>query len=1087
VLNRIQQWLALPNFPDEEDRRVGGILRTLLLMLLAASIIIILVSAIYGDQHVVWALILGAASLVGGLIVVRQGHLRLAVFIVITTFLVVITYLLTLGQGIHDIGVLAIPTLIIVGSLLLGKRAFLAFMSLCTAAVAIIVYDEVNLINASGLSRAWSDFIIVEITLIATAVAARLLADNLLQSLARARLSEQALSESYRQLQRHASSLEASEARWRSLVENAPDIVLTVLRDGTIKFSNDATLPEAGLIVGQSAFSFIAPQHQTLIRDAIERVFVMGEATSVEVQTLAPDNVQRWYALRLGPIKEEGQVTSLTLIATDVSERRQAEAARQAIASQQAHMLAETTEALQREQRLNEVAYTISSDLDLQQIMPNVVRLAAELVGAQAGSLALLSPDGETVSFPYTYQIPFELQQSPFRRGEGLVWRVIESRTSLSLDDYPAQPEAVQGWIDAGIRAFLSVPLMVGDDCLGALGLFGLEPTKRFTARDQAVAEAVGRQAAIAVQHARLFNTEQHRVDLLTALHETGLGLSNQLDLPILLRTIVERAAHLAQASMGSIYLYEPDGETLRLVLGHNLLPDYAVPHLRPGEGVAGRVANTGQPLVVDDYLQWPGRVATVPLTAFRSVMGVPIQWQGRALGVLNLLDEQAAHFGQAEVETVRLFAAQAAVAIQNAELFDSTRRQLAELTILHFVVLAAAHIDREDDLIKQATTIIGENLFPDYCGVLLVDPVLGVLRIHDSERGAGEIPGGPIALGQGVSGTVALHGQSWRLSDVRQEPTYIPAKPGMLSELCVPLKVGDKVIGVVNVESAKLDAFSGADERLLTTLAGQLATAIERLRAEAAVRQLNAELERRVIERTTELNVANQELEAFSYSVSHDLRTPLRSISGFSQIVLDDYYEQLDDVGRQYLRTVLAECQHMASLIDDLLNLSRVTRAQLRRGQVNLSQLAGLIVARLRQSQPERQVECLIAPDMATLGDQNLLGIVLENLLTNAWKFTGKQTQARIELGLEPQPSGPPAFFVRDNGAGFDMAYADKLFGAFERLHSQREFAGTGVGLAIVQRIIKRHGGRVWAQGVVNQGATFYFTLAGDEVPVEA
>ncbi len=238
-------------------------------------------------------------------------------------------------------------------------------------------------------------------------------------------------------------------------------------------------------------------------------------------------------------------------------------------------------------------------------------------------------------------------------------------------------------------------------------------------------------------------------------------------------------------------------------------------------------------------------------------------------------------------------------------------------------------------------------------------------------------------------------------------------------------------------------------------------------------------EIEQTLRNNAAELEAVNRELEAFSYSVSHDLRAPLRSIDGFSRIVLDDCTDKLDAQHVSYLQRVRAATQRMALLIDDLLKLSRVTRVEMTHELVDLSALAQTTVDDLRSAHPERPVEIRIEPGLTADGDPQLLRVTLENLLGNAWKFTGKSEHARIEFGALPDTvPNERTFYVRDNGAGFDMTYADKLFGAFQRLHDMSEFPGSGVGLASVQRVVRRHGGRVWAEAEVGRGATFYFTL---------
>jgi signal transduction histidine kinase len=236
--------------------------------------------------------------------------------------------------------------------------------------------------------------------------------------------------------------------------------------------------------------------------------------------------------------------------------------------------------------------------------------------------------------------------------------------------------------------------------------------------------------------------------------------------------------------------------------------------------------------------------------------------------------------------------------------------------------------------------------------------------------------------------------------------------------------------------------------------------------------------LEQRVQQRTEALDASNRELEAFCYSVSHDLRAPLRSIDGFSQALLEDLEGTLDEGSARHLERIRAAAQRMGTLIDDLLNLSRITRTGLTPHPVDLSALARAVVDDHAEAQPGRTVDVVIADGLEATGDPRLLRQVLENLIGNAWKFTSKQPEARVEFGALKK-EGETIYFVKDNGAGFDPAYAERLFGVFQRLHSMTEFPGTGVGLAIVDRVIRRHGGRVWAEAMVGRGATFYFTLA--------
>jgi signal transduction histidine kinase len=424
-------------------------------------------------------------------------------------------------------------------------------------------------------------------------------------------------------------------------------------------------------------------------------------------------------------------------------------------------------------------------------------------------------------------------------------------------------------------------------------------------------------------------------------------------------------------------------------------------------------------------------------------------------------------------------------------------RAEALESETFRALLEISAAIGGELDPARVAQLVVdraGHLLGADAAHLWLWDPEAHVLRaLARSDacmlNGAEEIT----ELGESIVGQVFRRRQPVLVDDYQQWEFALRsvADSGVRSAMGVPLLVDERPVGTIVLHNYEPRTFSGQQVALVRLFAGQVASALEaarlyaesearRRRAEEAedqVRALNAELEQRVHERTRELEAANGELEAFCYSVSHDLRAPLRSMDGFCQLLLEDYGDRLEDEAQGYLRRVRAASQRMASLIDDLLKLSRITRTGMRRERVDLSQMARSIVADLQAGEPGRDVSVTIADGLEVQGDPHLLRIALENLLGNSWKFTARHASAHIEFGSQLE-EGRPEFFVRDDGAGFDMAYTDKLFGPFQRLHGMQEFEGNGIGLATVQRIINRHGGRVRGEGEVEHGACFSFGL---------
>lgn len=323
------------------------------------------------------------------------------------------------------------------------------------------------------------------------------------------------------------------------------------------------------------------------------------------------------------------------------------------------------------------------------------------------------------------------------------------------------------------------------------------------------------------------------------------------------------------------------------------------------------------------------------------------------------------------------------------------------------------------------------------------------------------------------ISGWTMIHARPAMIPDIYSDPR-IPAdayRPTFVKSLVmVPIRVSAP-IGAIGVYWARERISSDAEVALIQALANTTSVAMENV-------QVYTELEQRVALRTQQLEALNQELEAFSFSVSHDLRAPLRAINGFSELLSLELGPNMSEKAQRYMKIVRDSGVKMGDLIEDLLKLAQVARKDLRRIDVDLSSMAREIAKRLRTEQPEREVEVVIPDELMINGDAGLMSVALENLLSNAWKYTGKTASPRIVLGTRKAADGSQVVFIEDNGAGFDSTRANNLFTPFQRMHSAAEFPGTGVGLATVQRIIHRHGGRIWATAEPGRGATFSFTF---------
>jgi PAS domain S-box-containing protein len=1386
MLDCLRRFLAPPIFPDEERTRKAELLNIVVLAALAILALYLLVQAVTADG--VGLLIGGVftAALIGLWWGLRQGAVQwVSLLFCSLAFVGLVIFGYELAGVTRSISSFSMLILAVVSAgIFLGGRAALVTALLSAAAGWWLMQSEAtslfpHLIFFTTLDAWLGQALVLCLSALLLALADR----SLRRALTTARHSQAALQQRTLELEQERSALRTSEERYRNFIEQSVEGIWLVEfeqpvpidlppleqvhlihHSGYVVECNEALARMYGYdnrreLIGKHLIDLYggsaSADNVAATLKLVQAGYRSGNRETVEVSRQG----ETLYFLNnaVGTVSD-GRLTAIWGMQRDVTDRKLIE---QMLDRRARHL-----------QTAADISRAMASILDLTELLPRIVELLKDGFKLYYAGLFLID---DTNRQAVLRAATGEAGQQMLRQAHQLAlndqsmigWCIVHQQARLALDvgdervrfDNPLLPAT---------RSEIALPLINWGRTIGALTIQSDRP-RAFTQDDAAVLQTMADQVAIAINNALLFEGEKRNTALMTALRDIRLDFSAQLELSALLEIIVKRAAQLLDSPMGELLLVQADGETLREAARFNASPNPTIIYL--GEGVSGRVAQTGEPLIVDDYALWSGRLTGPAGTNYRSVLSVPVQWQGRVTGVLNVLHDRPGRFNPDDATVLELFAAQAAVALDKAHLFEAVWRRANELNVLHEVALATTEAADVEQLIDRSMKVIGQILFPEYAGILLADPTTHLLQGRLYQAGvAVSLENNLVQGGQGIVGSVAATGEPRLIADVRTEPDYRVLYPNVLSELCVPMKVGDRVIGVLNVESHQLAAFSGSDEQLLSTVAGHLATAIERLRAEAARRQQEEELaqernllrtlidnlpdahvfvkdvasrfittnaahlqtigaaaldevigktdfdffprenaeryyadeqhvlqanrpmlnreeqvidraghlrwylthkvplrdrqgavvglvgmslditvrkqmeereraiarslqavveaadellqideldrfyqravelareklnvercgifllaadrhwltgmfgtdlqgrttderfvripvtnlpvfsthgpRRRMLERAkqgywgqdafyeagmgwvaltligssdevigvfsndsaisqapvdevqqealaiycsllgniiirkrsaqerekliNELEAKNAELERFTYTVSHDLKSPLITIRGFMGFLEHDAAAGNLDRLRSDLARITQATDKMQRLLNELLELSRIGRLVNAPERVAFGTLAREAVALVEGRLSARGVRVEIAPDLPDVYvDRARLVEVLQNLVDNAAKFMSDQPEPLIEIGMRTE-NKQRIFLVRDNGLGIDPTYHDKVFGLFDKLDPKSE--GTGIGLALVKRIIEVHGGRVWVESAgVGHGATFCFTL---------
>jgi PAS domain S-box-containing protein len=835
---------------------------------------------------------------------------------------------------------------------------------------------------------------------------------------------------------------------------------------------SDRTVEIFGLCPGEfdgryeTYLSLVHPVDRTRLAQTIDDALAgRGPDYSVEHRIVWPDGSVRWLEGKGRVYRDDrGQPQRMAGIVTDITTRKQAVASlRQFVARMET--LHEIDRAILAAESPADIA--VAALARMQNLMP-FKRAGVSLFDLQTGQGRLLAVKREEES-----ALPDVGESWPL--GDYGDWAAQLSGGEifyvLDLADPPFPAEAFERLHAEGMRSMLSAPMLFGSELIGAISVAS-DRAAAFSAEHIDIAREMADDLAIAVYQAQLFEQAQQRAQQLSLLNEVGRAVSTLRNLDDLLEIIYQQVQRTLPLDAFMVVLYDSVTEMLTFPLVYDSgqrWPEEAGP-LAPGTAFE-QVVRSAAPLLINRTPEEIGASVASSLLGNRarrsaSLMFAPLLSGSQLLGLLSAQSYTLNAYTAEHLAVLSGVAHQAAIAIENARLFENVHRQVLELRTLHAVALAATEAQSEEELLSRVMAVIDGTLRADRFRLLLLDARLKGLLLHPLSRPTGQ-EFQVVGLGVGLEGRTAQDGQPRRVAGTRQNANVHDLHADTLSEVCVPIKLSERVLGVIHLESRQPAAFDADDEQLLITLAGQLATALERLRGETRREALIQELETK-----------NAELERFTYTVSHDLKSPLITIRGFLGFLDRDAREGNLERFAADMQRIVDATNKMQRLLDELLELSRIGRLINPPEIVPFAALAQEAADLAAGRIAERGVMLTIAPTFPSIyGDRTRLLEVLQNLIDNAVKFMGNQPHPHIEIGIRTDPPNQPVFFVRDNGIGIDPLYRDKVFGLFDKLDAQSE--GTGVGLALVKRIVEVHGGRIWVESEgAGSGTTFCFTL---------